>query len=171
MTVSLMSPLAFDQKSFLAHRTIEGRAAILDDALDRTPAARRPAWFAGARVNADVVLKHAELAIGEPVIAQRRAAVLDRLRQHRLDAVDQPRGVFVWCAVAYGKRRGAPLRLQVGAMQRLADIDVAKPGDDALIEQCRFEARLFATTSRRQHRRIKGIAEWLPAAPPPKGGP
>src|SRR6516165_1903427 len=107
MMVSLMDS---SQKLLLAHRTIEGRAAVLDDALDRTAAARGPAWLAGAIVNAEVMLKHAELAVREPVIAQRRAAVLDRLCEHRLDAVDQPRGAFVWCAVALRKCRRPPLR-------------------------------------------------------------
>src|SRR6516162_45291 len=56
----------------------------------------------------------------------------------------------------------------MGAVQRLADIDVAEPGNDALIEQCRFQARLFAATGCRQHRGIKGIAEWLRTKPAQK---
>ena len=44
-------------------------------------------------------------------------------------------------------------------MQCLADIDVAEPGDDPLIQERRFEARLFAAAGSRQHRGIEGVAE------------
>jgi hypothetical protein len=46
-------------------------------------------------------------------------------------------------------------------MQRLANINVAEPRDDALIEQRRFEARLLAAARCRQHRGIEGVAERL----------
>src|SRR5215831_12083589 len=49
----------------------------------------------------------------------------------------------------------------MSAMQRLANINVAKPGDDALIEQRRFQACLLAATGARQHRGVEGIAKRL----------
>src|SRR5438034_5550615 len=82
MMFSLMDP---SQNSFLTYRTIEGRAAVLDDTLDRAAAALGPARLTGAIVDAEMMLKHAELPISQPVVTQRRAAVFDRLGQHRLD--------------------------------------------------------------------------------------
>jgi hypothetical protein len=41
------------------------------------------------------MLEHPELAVGEPVIAQRGAAIPDRLIEHRLDTLDQALGALV----------------------------------------------------------------------------
>ena len=82
---------------------------------------RRRARLALAVVDAEMMLEHAEFAVGEPVIAQRRAAGLDRIVEHRLDAVDQPLGALVrraasrrrWsrrCAWATAARDAAPRR-------------------------------------------------------------
>jgi hypothetical protein len=57
--------------SLLAARTIKRRAAVLHDALDGAAASRRAAFFAFAVVDAEIVLEHAEPAVGELVIAQR----------------------------------------------------------------------------------------------------
>ena len=59
--------LAFSRSledSLLACRTIKRRAAVLHDALDGAVAARRPARLAFAIVDAEVMLEHAELAVG-----------------------------------------------------------------------------------------------------------
>ena len=52
-------------------------------------AAARRARLALAVIDAEVVLEIAELAVGAAVVAQRRAAGLDGVLEHRLDRVDQ----------------------------------------------------------------------------------
>src|ERR1700722_1259096 len=94
----------------LARRAIKGRAAVLDDALDRAAATRRPAWLALAIIDAEVMLEHAEVAVGQPVIAQRRTAVLDRRVEHRLDALDQEFCALVRLAFSVGECRRHSLR-------------------------------------------------------------
>src|SRR5689334_8728225 len=76
-------------RSFLALRAPEGRAAVLGEALDHAATA---AFLAFAVVDQERVLEIAELAVGLAMVAQRRAAGLDRLVQHRVDGVDQPLG-------------------------------------------------------------------------------
>src|ERR1700733_6351061 len=44
-------------------------------------------------------------------------------------------------------------------MQRLADIDVAEPGDDSLIEQRGFEAGLLSLAGLSEHRGVERVAE------------
>jgi hypothetical protein len=53
----------------LAHRAEKRRSAGLDHAADGALAARRRAAFAGAVVDAEIVLEIAELAVGAAVIA------------------------------------------------------------------------------------------------------
>src|ERR1043165_7389109 len=85
-------PLAGEGKEgeielFLTHRAEEGRARALHDAFDRALEFRRRAFLAGAIVDPERVLEIAEVAVGLAVIAQRRAAGLDRVVQHRLDGI------------------------------------------------------------------------------------
>src|SRR3984885_3157685 len=44
-------------------------------------------------------------------------------------------------------------------MQRLADIDVAEPSDDSLIEQRGFEAGLLSLAGLSEHRGVERVAE------------
>src|SRR2546427_6504662 len=74
----------------LADRAKKRRSAALHHAPDGAFAARRRAAFAGAVVDAEIVLEIAELAVGAAMIAQRGAAGCDRVREHGLDGVDQP---------------------------------------------------------------------------------
>ena len=46
-------------------------------------------------------------------------------------------------------------------MQRLADVDIAEPGDDALVEQRRLEACLLSRAGVRQHGGVECVAERL----------
>src|SRR5262249_52388882 len=71
----------------LAHRTEKRRSAGLHHAPDGAFAARRGAAFAGAVVDAEIVLEVAELAVGAAMIAQRGAAGGDRVREHGLDGI------------------------------------------------------------------------------------
>src|SRR3954463_15406857 len=76
-------------KSLLADRTEERRARALHDALDRAFAFRGRALLTGAVVDAEEMLEIAEIAVGLPMVAQRRAAGIDRVVQHGLDGIRQ----------------------------------------------------------------------------------
>src|SRR5690348_14819002 len=73
-------------RSRLALRTPEGRAAVLGEAFDHAAAA---AFLTLAIVDQEVVLEIAELARGLAMVAQRRAARLDRLVQHGVNRLNQ----------------------------------------------------------------------------------
>src|SRR5438132_291009 len=74
----------------LTERTIECGPATLHHAPDRAGAAWRWTGVAGAIIDAEIVLKIAELTVGAAVIAQRGAACGDRLGEHGLDGLDEP---------------------------------------------------------------------------------
>ncbi len=75
------------------------------------------------------MLEIAEGPVRARIVAQGRAAGFDRLPQHLAHRLGQP----------LQAHRGDPARRGGGrdarAVQGLADIDVAEPGDDALVEQ------------------------------------
>src|SRR5690242_19120067 len=121
--------------SLLAHRAEEGRSPALDDTLDGPGASRRDAALAGAVVDPEMMLEIAELAVRAAVIAQRRAAGLDGVAQHRLDGIDQALGPFIGRASAGRNGRGEALGRKAGPMQRFADIDVAEARHHLLIRQ------------------------------------
>src|SRR5271163_1390784 len=108
-------------RSLLARRTIKRRAAVLHNAFDGAVAAKRAARRALAIVDLEVVLEHAEVAVGLPVIAQRRTAVLDRGIEYRLDGLDQPLGVLVRRALSVGDGRCQAFGRKQRAIKRLAD--------------------------------------------------
>ena len=95
------------------------------------------------------------------MVAQRRAAGLDRVVQHRLDGIDQGLGAPVRLAEAVGDGRGLSLRGEPRAIQRLADIDVAKPSDHALVAERGLERGLLAGAGLRQHGGVEFIAKRL----------
>src|SRR5665647_3482413 len=84
----------------LAAWAIERRAGILHDAFDLALAGR--AWRALAVIDQEIVLEVAERAVGPAVVAQRRAAGLDGVMQHRLDGIDQRDRARIRLAVAVG---------------------------------------------------------------------
>src|SRR5260221_11242337 len=69
----------------LTQRAIKCRSAALHHAPDRAGAAWGRARLAGAIIDAEIVLKIAELTIGAAVHPQRRKAPRRCLRRHRLD--------------------------------------------------------------------------------------
>src|SRR3954452_1972275 len=107
--------------SLLALRAPEGRAAVLVEAAHRAAAARRLTFLAFAIVDLEGVLEIAKLAGSLAMIAQRRAAGLDRLVQHRVDFRHQPPRVIGGLALLARQRRGQPPRRQMRAVERLAD--------------------------------------------------
>ena len=142
------------------NRTSSGRSARCAGSCRRS---RGRAFFALAVVDPEIVLEIAERAVGAAMIAQRRAAGLDRVVEHRLDGVDQ-RARRARSARRDGRRWWRlALRRQQCAMQRLADIDVAEPRDDALIEQRRLQAGVLAGARLRQHGGVERVAERLGA--------
>src|SRR5215813_3903156 len=73
--------------SLLALRTPEGRSPVLGEAADHAAAARHATHLAFSVIDLERMLEIAELAGGLAMIAQRRAAGLDRLIQHRVDGI------------------------------------------------------------------------------------
>src|SRR5919108_6543622 len=106
----------------LTDRAEERRSAGLHHPPDRAIAARRRAGFPGAIIDAEIVLEVTELAIGAAVVAQRRAAGRDRLREHGLDGIDQSMRALVRHTGLARDRRRAPLGREPCAVKRLADI-------------------------------------------------
>src|ERR1700733_13147248 len=119
-----MGHLSVWNDSFLARRTIERRASVLHDTPDRAAAPARRTFLALAVVDVKVMLEHPELAVGEPVIAQRGAAIPDGLIEHRLDTFDQALRALVRRARFGGDRRRDAFGRKPCAVERLADIDV-----------------------------------------------
>src|SRR6516164_2192369 len=112
--------------SFLADRTEERRAPVLYDAFDGAFASRGDTGFAFTVIDTEMVLEIAEFSVGPAVIAQRRAAGLDRRMEHRFDGIDERDRARIR-RVARREGGGAAPRRQARPMQGLADIDVAEP--------------------------------------------
>src|ERR1700759_967364 len=129
--------------SFLTFRAPEGRTPILVEAAHDAAAAFGVARFAFAVVDLKRMLKIAELSRGLAVVAQRRAAGLDRLIEHGVDRFHQPPRVVGRFAFFGRQRCRQSSRRQARAKQRLTDIDVAEARDDALVEQGGLEAGLL----------------------------
>ena len=68
-------------------------------------------------------------------------------------------------AIVPASRRGR----QPGAPERLADIDVAEPGDQFLVEERGLERRAAAAQESGQHRAVERVAGRLDAEPGEKG--
>src|SRR3954447_24814600 len=92
----------------LTHRAEKRRPRPLHDAPDPALAFRGRTCRAGAVVDAERMLEIAEVAVGLAMIAQRRAAGLDGIVQHRLDGVGDEMRAFGRRA-AFGRNgRGTP---------------------------------------------------------------
>src|SRR5690606_11569032 len=121
----------------LAGRAIECRAAALYDARHGAPTVFSRTGMSFPVIDAEAVLKVTQRAVSLDVIAQGRATrddcfrddLADGLRQHFAD---------IWI-VRYGACRAG--RVEAGAPQRLANIDVAEACDQSLVEQRGFKRR------------------------------
>lgn len=136
--------------SFLTPRAIEGRPPALDDPPNPGAASASPAL---AVIDPKACGEIAELAVGPRIIAKSRSAGLDRLGNDFPDRCDE--------APHAGPRQpaGCPARVDPGAVKRFAHIDIAKAGDDPLVEQQRLyrrgsAAKLFAEPARIEVRRL-----------------
>ena len=109
----------------------ESAAAVLGDALDAGAGGGAGAHAAGlalAAIDLPGVLEVAELAAGLDVVAQRGAAGGDGLGEGGLDLAHEAGGTAADVP-------GGQVGREAGAVQGLAHVDVAEPGDDALIQQ------------------------------------
>ena len=111
--------------SGLAIPAVIRRALALDDRRDRAFATM--AGFVLASVDVQFLLEPAALAITAVIIAQRGTARPDRLPQHRTDRLRQ---FFV---AMRGDASCRPLRVDTGAKQGLARVDVADADHDRRI--------------------------------------
>src|SRR5690606_9082355 len=133
-----------DAASVLADWAIECRAAALHDAGDRSGATGLAAGLALAVIDREGMLEIAERSVGMHIVAQRRAAGLDRVGDDRADRRCKPFGALAHLAARRCDRAGrAPWR-QAGAPQRFRHIYIAEAGNQRLVEESRLERRLPA---------------------------
>ncbi len=151
----------FANGSALARRAIEGRASRLRDALDRPVAARASLPF--AVVDGKSVLEEAELAVCLYVVAERRAAGLDRVGDDCAHGLDQSDQALRRLSVCAHQRSGRALWREPCAPQCLAHVNVAQAGDYALIRKDRFERRGALREARRERLRRQLVAGRLEA--------
>src|SRR6266576_5403380 len=111
---------------FLAFQAPEGRASVLGEPPHDSATPRGLAFLAFAVVDLKRVLEIAEFAFGLAMVAQRRAAGLDGLIEHRVDRRDQSFRMIGGLSGFGRQRRGQPSRRQMRTIQRLADIDIAE---------------------------------------------
>src|SRR3974390_1200388 len=115
----------------------EGRATALHDTLDLALA--MPAWFTLTVIDLKIVLEVAECAVGEAVVAQRRAAGVDGVLKHRLNGIGERPCAHIRRALMVGDVGGNPFGRKPRAEQRLADIDIPEPADHALVTERNLE--------------------------------
>ena len=121
----------------------------MHDALDR-------AWTATPGTPLTLTIVDAK-----PIVALISMPVRDRLFQDFLDRLRQRLGSRSWLAGRGRKRRCPPLRRQLCAMERLAHVNVAEPGDNALIRERGFQRGLLAFEGPREGRRVEAAIERL----------
>ena len=94
--------------------------------------------LAFASVNVKLFLEGAASSVSMAVIADRGAARKERIFEHALDARAKPlRSRFA--SLALRKQPCLGVWRQTGPEQRFADIDIAEPCDDALVEEKSLE--------------------------------
>src|SRR5690606_11434898 len=141
----------------LPRRAVVARAAGLHDLADAERAHAAGAFLAGAAVDRPLVLKIAELARGLDVVAQGRAARRDGALQHVADRRGEPLGARA------SHRASEAARAEAGPEQAFGDVDVAEPGDDALVEKRGLQGRAPSGEPLLQHGARELVAERLRA--------
>ena len=91
------------------------------------------------------MLKIAERSVGLAMIAQRRAAGGDGFLKDIPNGAPQPFSPFGGRSIVFDKIAGWPIGREAGSVERFADIDIAKPGYEFLIQQGRFERGLSSS--------------------------
>src|SRR5690606_23844810 len=141
--------------ALLAGGAVEGGTSGLDEALDDAGAAVAGAGFALAAVDVEAVLEIALAALGVGEVTQGRAAGGDGVGE---DVADLGGEGF---EAGPGDLAGGDQRRDAGAEQGLADVDVAEPGDDALVQQADLDVLLLAGEGLGQAGAGEGVAERL----------
>ena len=116
-----------------------------------------------AVVHAETVLEIAHRAVRRRKVAQRRAAGLDRLQEHIDDRRRERVGAPGRRPVLACEGRRATPGAQTRAVQRLADVDVAEPRYDRLVEQRRLQGHLPAGHHTRERGGVEQAVERLEA--------
>ena len=129
------------QSLFLAFGAIPGAPSALRDPTDGSAGAFST-LLSFAAIDVEARGEIAQLAVGLREVAQRRAAIANRLLQHFADRRHQAFELRL-CDLATGFAR-----MDARAPQRLGHIDIAEPGHDALVEQAQLD-RLAASLERR----------------------
>src|ERR1041385_1240194 len=130
---------------------MEGRAARLDDPPDGGAAAA--AGFPRRLVAEELRAVLALFSIGVPVGRERGSHTPDA----GLEDVGNLRGDPV--PLRGRERAGLPARIDLRAEQHLADIDVAEPGDPALVEEPRLDRRAGAVRGGAERRSALRLGE------------
>ena len=114
-------------KLSLARGTIETGPSGLHDAPDVPRAIRRSARRVFPVIHRETMLEIAQFAVRRPVVAQGRSSRLNRLAQNIADMRNKG-----FCPVARDPVTAARRR-DPGTVERLAHIDIAKPGNEFLV--------------------------------------
>ncbi len=142
---------------FLARRAEERRAPRLHDTLDGPSAAGIGTSLAFAIIDPERMLEIAQRAIRLDMVAQRgspatmASAITSRTHSARSPAAALP---CPSCQRAFRPHAWRETR----AVERLADIDVAEPGNHCLVEKSRLQRRLLVRKCRRQHLGTQAVA-------------
>src|ERR1700730_10045639 len=105
------------------------------------------------------MLEIAERAVGLAMVAQRGPARRHRLVENRANDAGQARCPRAWRAILAREASGGAARRQAGAMQGLADINIAKAGNQGLIEERSFERHCLPRKKPGQSRAVERVAE------------
>jgi hypothetical protein len=135
----------------LALGTIEGRPATLNDSPDP---ASTSALFPLAAVDLEARREIAKFAVGSRIVAKRRTTGLDRLGDDVANGNDKP------LDARSRQPPGTASRMDPGAMQRFARVDIAQTGDEALVEQKRLDRRGSAAQFRVKASAVEPCRLW-----------
>ena len=125
------------------------------DSGDGSTAARRRTCSVFTVIDAESVLEIAQFTVGLAVVFQRGPSGLNRLGQNVADDRNQPRNP---------RPRDSPgfaLGRNPSAMQDFADVDIAQPRDDPLIQKRGLDGGVFALQRRDQIVLVESVPQGL----------
>ena len=126
---------------------------------------RRRAGRALAVIDPETMLEIAKRPVGLPMVAQRRAARRERRPQHLADRARQAGEAGGRLSRGRDETARGGERRDARPMQRLADIDIAEPRDQPLIEKQRLHRRLPPPKGLREKRRVERLLQRFDAEP------
>src|SRR5690625_5101375 len=143
----------------LAARAVKGRAPGLRHPLHDAAAGWARAWRPFLAIDTEFVLEIAEIAICMPVIAKGRAASRNCVGQSRADLCGQRLDSL------FGDPARLPCRVNARPVQGFADIDIAQPRHDPLIQKGRLDGGFPIRKSGAESIRMEGISQRLRPKP------